>query len=114
MSNSCSIHSSISTLQLTEYCCAEGEGVGCRKGLELTSTSLKGGVVSELRGKNTSTKVIVRARKKTGITPNLADKSKHHTEAFLIGFVLIMFDQPVHKTHEEKQFNANNFFKTYN
>uniref|UniRef100_H3C3W8 Uncharacterized protein n=1 Tax=Tetraodon nigroviridis TaxID=99883 RepID=H3C3W8_TETNG len=51
-------------------------GVGYLEGVELTSTSLKGGLVSELRGKNTSTRVIVRARKKTGITPNLAHRPK--------------------------------------
>ncbi|KAJ0004173.1 hypothetical protein NQD34_010387, partial [Periophthalmus magnuspinnatus] len=38
----------------------------------LTSISLKGGGVSGLRGKNTSARVIVRASRNTGITPNLA------------------------------------------
>lgn len=112
MSNSCRIHSTI----YTEYCFAEEEGVGCLKDPELTSTSLKGGVVSELRGKNTSTKVMVRARKKTGITPNLADRPKHQSQAFLIELFLSCLINlsnrwRVHKTHEEKQFNANNFFK---
>lgn len=64
-------------IQLTQNIVVlRGKGLDVVKVLELTSTSLKGGLVSELRGKNTSTKVIVRARKKTGMTPNLADTPK--------------------------------------
>lgn len=37
----------------------------------LTSVSWIGGGVSEARGKNTSTKVMVSARIKVGMTPNL-------------------------------------------
>lgn len=47
-------------------------------GVTLTSVSWKGGGVSVARGKNTSTKVMVSARIKVGMTPNL-QFSKVHT-----------------------------------
>lgn len=49
-------------------------------GVTLTSVSWKGGGVSEARGKNTSTNVMVSARIKVGTTPNLQYTKEHTSE----------------------------------
>lgn len=61
--------------------------------MQLTSISLKGGAVSGLRGKNTSAKVMVTARRKTGMTPNLATHTHTHSKNKLDNIIYLELQQ---------------------